>query len=392
MSAKRLLSTNDSQQKLIREGVAGNLELQTIVLNVIQDYKAEQVARAGAVAGSSGTRCEQLVEKRKLAGKKISANATMAPPAPRRPQAQLSDDPGVILNPETQLPKNCKKYAGWKPDLLLELFEYAEPSLFSAAQKSVDGRKLTRQLFEYAFGLKAGAIPEEVSKCDRPATLDKVRTFAALRALYIANGRLFRSLELTDGGVDWFKAGQGVYELQASSGGGDTPSGAAAPAPGAAALFVFDRISRRKAPVDPTLVGVQGPGEFLKLKIRFDFSLSSAGSSPRTWGRYRIRASCSSLISSRAPSAACAASCQIPWRLRSTTSPPSKGRGVTWRAPSRTRYRRPSRAPPAPRRQRLLRRRAAPRPRAAALRRPPLSRRWPLRRRQRWRQRRRRRA
>ena len=104
MSAKRLLSTNDSQQKLIREGVAGNLELQTIVLNVIQDYKAEQVARAGAVAGSSGTRCEQLVQKRKLAGKKISANATMAPPAPRRPQAQLSDDPGVILNPEKQSP------------------------------------------------------------------------------------------------------------------------------------------------------------------------------------------------------------------------------------------------------------------------------------------------
>ena len=284
MSAKRLLSTNDSQQKLIREGVAGNLELQTIVLNVIQDYKAEQVARAGAVAGSSGTRCEQLVEKRKLAGKKISANATMAPPAPRRPQAQLSDDPGVILNPEKQPPKNCKKYAGWKPDLLLELFEYAESSLFSAAQKSVDGRKLTRQLFEYAFGLKAGAIPEEVSKCDRPATLDKVRTFAALRALYIANGRLFRSLELTDGGVDWFKAGQGVYELQASSGGGDTPSGAAAPAPGAAALFVFDRISRRKAPVDPTLVGVQGPGEFLKLKIRFDFSLSSARIIPEDMG------------------------------------------------------------------------------------------------------------
>ena len=54
------------------------------------------------------------------------------------------------------LPKDCKKYAGWKVSFLEELFQYCGPGTFSITKKHVDSLQNARQMLEFGFGIKAG--------------------------------------------------------------------------------------------------------------------------------------------------------------------------------------------------------------------------------------------
>ncbi len=78
------------------------------------------------------------------------------------------------------------------------------------SRQEVGFEDIGRQLFEYGFGLEAGATTGEVA--DKPGTIERGGCFGALRDVYISNGRPFRGLEMGAGGVDW-KAGNGVYVL-----------------------------------------------------------------------------------------------------------------------------------------------------------------------------------
>ena len=53
------------------------------------------------------------------------------------------------------LPKDCKKYAGWRVSFLEELFQYCEPGTFSITKKQVDYLQNARQMLEFGFGIKA---------------------------------------------------------------------------------------------------------------------------------------------------------------------------------------------------------------------------------------------
>jgi hypothetical protein len=210
MASDKLLKCNDSNLRDIKGELEGNLELQMIVLGTIQDYKK---------AANDAGRTRQLVVKRKERGERTAAaqkakksrcvDGASEGAAPT--QMCCVDTPGQIAGGENDLPKGCKSYSGWKVGFFVELFQYCEPSLFSDAMKAIDSKNLARQLFEFGFGLKAAAIDGETP--DKPGTLRKFNCFAALREVYIANGRPFRRLGFGPGGVDWSKPGQGVYQL-----------------------------------------------------------------------------------------------------------------------------------------------------------------------------------
>ncbi len=270
MASDKLLKCNDSNLRDIKKELDGNLELQMIVLGTIQDYKK--------AAGDAG-RTKELVAKRKERGERTAATqkakkARCADGAGEdaAPTAMtFVNTPGEMTGGETDLPKGCKSYGGWKVGFFVELFKYCEPSLFSDAMKAIDSKKLARQLFEFAFGLKAGAIDGEIP--DKPGTLRKFNCFAALREVYIANGRPFRKLIFGAGGVDWSKPGQGVYQLVTETIHDDLGSGRGRPR---TKFLVRNTIASRTVEMVLDFLGDISGEEYTALRIDRNFSASGA--------------------------------------------------------------------------------------------------------------------
>ena len=102
------------------------------------------------------------------------------------------------------LPKDCKKYAGWKVGLLEELFQYCEPRTFSSAKREIDSLQNARQILEYAFELKAGLGDgriDSITTIANGSTIYKKVCFDALRSLYRALGSRLSNLVIVEGNV-----------------------------------------------------------------------------------------------------------------------------------------------------------------------------------------------
>ena len=270
MASDKLLKCNDSNLREIKAELEGNLELQMIVLGTIQDYKK---------AANDAGRTRQLVAKRKERGERTAAaqkakksrcvDGASEGAAPT--QMCCVDTPGQIAGGENDLPKGCKSYSGWKVGFFVELFQYCEPSLFSDAMKAIDSKNLARQLFEFGFGLKAAAIDGETA--DKPGTLRKFNCFAALREVYIANGRPFRRLAFGPGGVDWSKPGQGVYQLVIETLGDDLGSERGRPN---TKFLVRNTIAQKTIEMPSEYLGDISGEEYTALRIGRNFSASGA--------------------------------------------------------------------------------------------------------------------
>ena len=132
-----LLKVNGENMKSIYDDCNGDIEMQMCVLSFIRDKKD----------GGKNLRdsMQEMAEKRRA--RKLCPAAGLSPAA---------DEAETVIPEDMVLPKNCKKYAGWKVGLLEELFQYCEPRTFSSAKREIDSLQNARQILEYAFELKAG--------------------------------------------------------------------------------------------------------------------------------------------------------------------------------------------------------------------------------------------
>ena len=178
-----LLKVNQQNMKIINDACNGQIETQMLVMDFIEQYKQKGMNLQECMKGRS--------EKRKA---KLCPAAGLAPAA---------DDEAEFVIPEgAMLPKNCRKYAGWKVGLLEELFQYCEPGTFSITKKQLDSQPLARQILEFAFGLKAGLADgksDSITTLARGGVISKKEVFDALKSLYGALGRRLRNLIIVDG-------------------------------------------------------------------------------------------------------------------------------------------------------------------------------------------------
>ena len=100
------------------------------------------------------------------------------------------------------LPKDCKKYAGWRVSFLEELFQYCEPGTFSITKKQVDSLQNARQMVEFGFGIKAGFSDGKsgsITNLAKGLVISKKECFDALRSSYLALGSCLRKLAIVEG-------------------------------------------------------------------------------------------------------------------------------------------------------------------------------------------------
>ena len=90
---------------------------------------------------------QEMAEKRRA--RKLCPAAGLSPAA---------DEAETVIPEDMVLPKNCKKYSGWKVGLLEDLVQYCEPTVFCSAKKEIDSLQNARQILEFAFGIKAGLV------------------------------------------------------------------------------------------------------------------------------------------------------------------------------------------------------------------------------------------
>ena len=157
-----LLKVNAENMKSINEDCNGDIEMQMCVLSFIREKKD-----GGKNLKDS---MQEIAEKRRA--RKLCPAAGLSPAA---------DEAETVIPEDMVLPKNCKKYAGWKVGLLEELFQYCEPRTFSSAKREIDSLQNARQILEYAFELKAGLVD---GRTDSITTLSKGSTIYRKRVLW----------------------------------------------------------------------------------------------------------------------------------------------------------------------------------------------------------------
>ena len=199
--AKALMKMNDKNLKDINAGCDGNLELPTLVMATIEEYKQQAIVRttdsgdAQPLAGPGGMTAE-LVRRRNARGKRATPGddeAADAGAGGAQPPAGegFIDGPGfTIAANHKPLAAHHKLYKNWPVKMFLDLFRYCEPSVFTTAQKAIDSKIVCRVMFTRGMGLECGAVDE--SESDKSTTQDYAQCFEALRQLYIMNGRVFR--------------------------------------------------------------------------------------------------------------------------------------------------------------------------------------------------------
>jgi len=139
-----------------------------------------------------------------------SEDATPKKKAAKGPGELALDDeaPTVVIPASAKLNRNQFKYSLWRKSLLLELFAYVEPRMWSQAKRTVDSVQLAKQCMEFAFDVHC----IDDAKSDKCVSLQKKDVFESLRHLYKALGSRFNNIEIVDGFVDWQK--HGVYKLE----------------------------------------------------------------------------------------------------------------------------------------------------------------------------------
>ena len=191
-----LLKVNQQNMKIINDACNGQIETQMLVMDFIEQYKQKGMNLQECMKGRS--------EKKK---------AKLCPAAGL---AHAADDEAEFVIPEgAMLPKNCRKYAGWKVGLLEELFQYCESGTFSITKKQLDSQQLARQILEFAFGLKAGLADgksDSITTLARGGVISKKEVFDALKSLYGALGRRLRNFVIVEGDVHW--PTQGIYRIE----------------------------------------------------------------------------------------------------------------------------------------------------------------------------------
>ena len=239
-----LLKVNQQNIKFINDACNGQIEMQMLVMDFIEQHKQKGMNLQDCMKDRS--------EKRKA---KLCPAAGLAPAA---------DDEAEFVIPEgAMLPKNCRKYAGWKVGLLEELFQYCEPGTFSITKKQLDSQQLARQILEFAFGLKAGLADgksDSITTLAKGGVISKKESFDALKSLYGALGRRLRNLVIVEGNVHW--PNQGIYtieRLQASDENHKT--------------IVYNRFIDRRAEIPEDLVRGMAVKD---LPVEQNFSMDSA--------------------------------------------------------------------------------------------------------------------
>ena len=81
------------------------------------------------------------------------------------------------------------------------LFSHLEPGIFNSAFEVTDSKRVALQSFERCFGVKTGSVGAFPPDC--LATRGTEQAFKALRIKYLQLRRVFRSLSIRDGAVDW---------------------------------------------------------------------------------------------------------------------------------------------------------------------------------------------
>ena len=204
--AKALMRMNDKNLKDINSACSGNLELQTLVLSTIDDYKQGNLVRTEDVGGAqtpvgAGGMCAELVRRRHSRGKRpppgdVQAAHARAGGAHSPAGEGFIDGPGFnIAADHKPLTAHQKLYRNWSTKTFLDLFHYCEATVFNKAQKSIDSKNVCRILFTRGMGLECGAVDEFES--DKSTTVVFAECFEALRQLYIMNGRVFRQLAIS---------------------------------------------------------------------------------------------------------------------------------------------------------------------------------------------------
>ena len=191
-----LLKVNTENMKSINDDCNGDIEMQMLVRSFIAEKKD-----GGKNLKDS---MQEMAEKRRA--RKLCPAAGLSPAA---------DEAETVIPEDMVLPKNCKKYAGWKVGLLEELFQYCEPRTFSSAKREIDSLQNARQILEYAFELKAGLVDgrtDSITTIAKGSTIYKKVCFDALRSLYRALGSRLRDLVIVEGNVVWLN--QGIYRIE----------------------------------------------------------------------------------------------------------------------------------------------------------------------------------
>ena len=225
--AKPLLRMNDKNLKYIHSACSGNLELQTLVMSTIDDYKQGTLVRTEDVGGAQtlvgvGGLCSELVRRRHSRGKRPAPGDAQAAHAraggAHSPAGEgFIDGPGFkIAADHKPLTAHQKLYKNWSVKMFLELFQYVEASVFTRAQKAIDSKNVCRIMFTRGMGLECGAVDE--SESDKSTTTDYAECFEALRQLYIMSGRVFRQLSIINGSVNTNDPVLAMYELRVVTG------------------------------------------------------------------------------------------------------------------------------------------------------------------------------
>ena len=277
---KCLMVANDKNLKDINTECSGNLELQTLVMATIEEYK-QGVFMKKTVAGGAephagpGLMTAELVRRRSAKGKRATPGADEAADAGAGGAQPSTDEsfingPGFTIAADQKDFKNAQKlYKHWSVTVFLHLFRFCEPSVFTPAQRKIDSKNVCRIMFTRGVGLECGAVDE--SESDKSTTTNYAECFEALRQLYICNGRIFRLLVIVNGTVSMNDPVLAMYDLRVVTG------RARAESPdGGEELQVVDTVSLKAVNVPSPYLSGRTSQEFLAMKIRFPFSRAKA--------------------------------------------------------------------------------------------------------------------
>lgn len=242
--AMTVMATTKKNMKTIQEEAQHNIELQTVILSAIADYKAQK-------ASSTGSLTEMVANRRKR--KTLPGGDGAADDGDNNPE-------NLVADATLRLDRNKSHWSKWSLDLLKKLLWFCSPQRMT--QKwllQFKDKSRLLEVLEYAFDLKVmGETP------DKPATLVKADLFIRMRALYIQLGRRMDSLvDSVEGG--WFNWREiGVYRVEITED----------PDPLKVKLRVYSRILRTYAALRPEVT--QGDTTLSQALVVNNYSQSSA--------------------------------------------------------------------------------------------------------------------
>lgn len=189
---RNIKAKNSEQCRKIAEAVAGDFELQLLVLNTIDAYRAANTNTDGA------TLSEHLAEKEKT--RKSQGVAAAA--------AGIDHD----LVKSRILRRGLVLYKRWGPEMLLELFQYVEPGLRGYNLKQLASlRSRGTELLEFGFDIRCATEPD-----DRIADENTEVLFPRLKEIYERCGRRLAKIaeHIISNSIVW--AEHGVFEVSVS--------------------------------------------------------------------------------------------------------------------------------------------------------------------------------